>query len=271
MRVMEKVCIVVPVHNATPSRYELISFQQCFAILSSHPIKIIAPFGLDLSSYRELIPNFDSIFIDLKWQSSLLGYNQLKTSRYFYSLFSKYEFLLTYELDAFVFKDELDYWCAMNYDYIGAPWFTGFGNPAPDAQLVGVGNSGFSLRKINKISKILKSIYYRNPAEYQSNRKGLLKAYFKFPYRWLRNHLGENYTVQNSGLYEDRFFCDVVPLYSKDFSIAPIEQAIKFSFEVQPEVLFRLNSQKLPMGCHAWWKYNLEFWKPYIEQFGYKL
>ncbi|MFR6542216.1 MAG: DUF5672 family protein [Butyricimonas virosa] len=25
-------------------------------------------------------------------------------------------------IDAFVFRDELTYWCTLNYDYIGAPW-----------------------------------------------------------------------------------------------------------------------------------------------------
>ena len=30
--------------------------------------------------------------------------------------------MLIYQLDAFVFQDDLAYWCQQNYDYIGAPW-----------------------------------------------------------------------------------------------------------------------------------------------------
>ncbi|MGI4885366.1 MAG: DUF5672 family protein [Janthinobacterium lividum] len=268
---IDKICVVVPVHTSTPSDYELVSFRQCFAILGKHPIKLVAPAGLDVARYKEVVPQLDLVFIDPKWQSSLLGYNQLKTSRYFYNIFAQYEFILTYELDAFVFKDELDHWCRKGYDYIGAPWFVGFGTPAPGASLHGVGNSGFSLRRVSPIAKVLKEIYYKNPSEYQTDKKSLFKAYLKAPYRWFKNQLGENYTVQNSGLYEDRFFGEVVPIFSKTFVVAPIAEAIKFSFEVQPEILFQLNNEKLPMGCHAWWKYNFEFWKPFIKDFGYTL
>ena len=83
--------------------------------------------------------------------------------------------------------------------------------------------------------------------------------------------MNENYTVQNSGLYEDRFFCDVAPAFSKEFKIAPIEEAVRFSFELLPQTLFKLNNNKLPTGCHAWWRYDLEFWRPFIEGEGYTI
>jgi hypothetical protein len=268
----KQVCVVIPIHTPTPSAYELISFQQCFAVLHKHAIKVIAPHGLQLDAYYQVTPIFETIFIDAKWQSTLLGYNKLKTSRFFYNLFVGYEFLLTYELDCFVFKDELDLWCQKAYDYIGAPWFEGFAEPAPNAKLIGVGNSGFSLRRIPKIRKVLSEIYYKNPAEYNAGRKALLKAYVKYPYRWLRNQFGENYTVQNAyHAYEDIFFSEVVPAYFTDFEVAPINEAIKFSFEVKPERLFELNNQELPMGCHAWWRYNLSFWRPIVASYGYSV
>jgi hypothetical protein len=99
-----------------------------------------------------------------------------------------------------------------------------------------------------------------------------MKALFKEPYRWVMNQTGENYTIQNHyDNFEDIFFSHAVPLKFKDFRIATIEDAIKFSFEVKPDYLFELNNRKLPMGCHAWWRYNLAFWKPYIENCGYNL
>lgn len=263
--------MVIPVHSPQPSAYELISFHQCFTILSERDIKIVAPEGLSLESYQKVVPNFEIIYINPKWQSNLMAYNKLKISRFFYNLFKDYQFLLTYELDAFIFKDELDYWCDKNYDYIGAPWFEGFDNAKPGAELIKVGNSGFSLRKIHPILKVLKKLYYKKYADFGTGRKNLLKAYLKAPFLWLINQLDENYTVQNSGLYEDRFFCDVVPAFSKEFKIAPISEAISFSFELHPRTLFELNNDKLPMGCHAWWRYDLAFWRPYIENEGYTL
>lgn len=269
---MKKVCIVIPIHSATPVPYELLSVQQCFRILGHYPIKLVAPAGLDLSAYRQVAPTFDTIYIDPKWQQSVASYNKLKLSRFFYGLFADYEYLLTYEPDAFVFKDELAAWCAKGYDYIGAPWFEGFNLAHPDSRLIGVGNSGFSLRKIAAVNKVLKGIYYKRPFEYTSGLRNRLLAYGKMPYRWLRNQSAENYTIQSTCyLSEDRFFGEVAPVYNSNFMVAPIEEAVKFSFEVQPEVLFKLNNNQLPMGCHAWWRYSLDFWKPFIASYGYTL
>jgi len=269
---LNALCIIIPVHSSNPSRYELISFQQCFKILGKHSIKIIAPQGLNLDKYKNVIPEFVTVFIDPKWQSSITGYNKLKTSRFFYNLFSEYKYLLTYELDAFVFKDDLAYWCGKGYDYIGAPWFEGFDVSPENANLIGVGNSGFSLRKIDSVQNVLANLFYKNPSEYNSGYLNLTKAYIKMPFRWFMNQLGENYTVQNYyDYYEDIFFSFTTPMYFKNFKIAPKEEALKFSFEVKPERLFELNNHKLPMGCHAWWRYNLNFWRPFIEQYGYTL
>lgn len=271
--IKKKVVIVIPVHSANPAPYELVAFKQCFNVLSSHPIKLIAPKGLDLIKYQQaVIRRLEVVFINPDWQSSVLRYNKLKMSRFFYNIFKEYEFMLTYELDAFVFKDELLFWCNKNYDYIGAPWFENYTNARPSDSIVGVGNSGFSLRKIDSVINILKNIYYKNPLEYNSDRITLLKAHLKTPFRWLLNQTKENYTVQKNFHYnEDTFFGSVVNTYKQEFKIAPIEDALRFSFEANPDILLGLSHNILPMGCHAWWRYDLNFWKPYIMAFGHKL
>ena len=35
--------------------------------------------------------------------------------------FLEYQYMLIYQLDAFVFEDKLDYFCELGYDYIGIP------------------------------------------------------------------------------------------------------------------------------------------------------
>lgn len=274
--VKRECAIVIPIHKAKPGNYELISFEQCFRVLGNHSIYIVAPKGLDLSKYEQVIPKLTVKYIDAVWLSSLLNYNKLKLSSYFYDLFKSYRYLLTYELDAFVFKDELTDWCAKDYDYIGAPWFEGWDDPDRKEfgeKLVKVGNSGFSLRKIDSIKKGLKLIYYQDPSQpgkYYNNR------YLRYIQRRANKVLNllsfENRSLQNAQLLnEDWIIAELMAKTVKKFKVSPIAQATQFSFEVKPETLFEQNNNVLPMGCHAWWRYNINFWKPYIENYGYSL
>lgn len=270
---MQKVCVVIPVHSSTPTANELISFKQCYNVLNGRPIKIIAPKGLNLSVYKNCIKNatnLDVIYINSKWQSSLVGYNRLKMSRFFYKIFSNYNFLLTYELDCFIFKDELDYWCDKSYDYIGAPWFEGYSVAIPGASIIGVGNSGFSLRNVQTILRALRAVTYREPLPAKNTWSRWITNSLRAAYRWGRNQLGENNALHWLGnVNEDVFFGKIITSYFPDFRLAPVADAIEFSFEVLPRTLFVYNNNNLPTGCHAWWRYDLEFWRPHIEKFGH--
>ncbi len=269
--VKQKVVVVVPIHSASPSDYELISFKQCFNVLRNHPIRVIAPLGLNINRYKDVVTNFEIIYINPVWQSSVLQYNKLKMSLFFYSLFEGFEYLLTYELDAFVFKDELLDWCKKGYDYIGAPWFEGFDKPT--GKIIGVGNSGFSLRDIQSIKDNIKRISYRDPTKYKAGMRRKFLAIIENIYYSISNGIVmENSALQNANhLFEDRVICEIIPLQDKRFKVAPVEDALKFSFEVNPSVLYKLNGYTLPFGCHAWWRYDLDFWKGHIEKFGFKL
>ncbi|AOZ98518.1 DUF5672 family protein [Flavobacterium commune] len=266
----KKVVVVIPIHSETPSKLELISFQQCYKVLGKHPIRILAPEGLNLNKYKAVVPVFEVVFIDPIWQSSVEKYNKLKLSQFFYKLFADYEFLLTYELDAFVFKDELLHWCNKAYDYIGAPWFVGFDNPTDE--FLGVGNSGFSLRNVKVMQRAIKKIYIKESAYHTFGKTNKLAFKLSTWLNYLRIYWGENYTIQ-LGIHknEDAFIAEIFTKEIKDFKIAPIEEALQFAFEVKPEYLYEINHEKLPMGCHAWWKYNFEFWKPFMQVEGYML
>lgn len=65
--------------------------------------------------------------------------------------------------------------------------------------------------------------------------------------------------------YEDEFWGLIVPRYFKWFNVARPEEALRFSFEVLPEELLKLNNNELPFGCHAWEKYDPSFWKKFID------
>ena len=266
----KKVVVIIPIHTEVPSEFELISFQQCFKVLGKHDIKIIAPEGLNLAKFRVVNPIFDVVFIDPIWQSSIEKYNKLKLSHFFYKLFDDYQFLLTYELDAFVFKDELLFWCNKGYDYIGSPWFVGYDTPTNE--FLGVGNSGFSLRNIRAMKRAIKKVYVKEATCYYFGKKNMAVIKLSIILNYLCIYLGENHTIQRAAhINEDGFIAQVIANKVKDFKIASIEDAIPFAFEVKPKYLYQINQNKLPMGCHAWWKYDLKFWRPFIEDFGYKI
>lgn len=268
-----KCAVVIPIHKEDPDIYELSSFVQCFRILNSHPIYVLAPKNLNIEKYRKAVNHFEVKFIDPIWQSSLKQYNKLKVSLFFYNLFKSYDFLLTYELDAFVFKDELFSWCSMKFDYIGAPWFKGHNLPEEPLQLIGVGNSGFSLRSISASKRILKRIsllqkmrtfwfhsFFQSLIKFEKVLK-LTNYFFKIKdFQNLRDVF-----FFNKEMYEDRYWSDFIPSLFTDFKTAPISMGLKFSFEAKPSLLFEMNNKTLPFGCHAWRKFETDFWKKFIK------
>lgn len=265
--------MVIPIHKEDPDIYELISFVQCFKLLQNHPIYVLAPQNLNLQKYRKVVTNFETIFIDPIWQSSLKQYNKLKVSLFFYNLFKGYHFLLTYELDSFVFKDELSDWCSTRYDYIGAPWFNGHNIPVEPLHLIGVGNSGFSLRSISKCIKILKRIsllqnirkfWFKSFLQSILRFENVLK-YFNFLFKIKDFKKLRDLFFFDKEMYEDRYWSDFIPSLFSDFATAPISMALRFSFEAKPSLLYKMNNNNLPFGCHAWRKFECEFWERFIN------
>lgn len=266
--------VVIPVHSPNPSQEELLSFERCFLVLSSFHIVVLHPEGLDLSLYRSSVSAFRTKSISPHWQSSLEGYNLLKTSREFYEILKQYKYILTYELDAYVFKNELEYWCNKKYDYIGAPWVEGWNKPKVPFNFIGVGNSGFSLRnvksclkalnRIEKLKKLYKFYLMLNVAKYITFIEFL--KYSKFDklfkmrsFKYLEDLLLGTY------INEDGFWAIWIANTFQDFIVAPVDDALSFSFEVEPRELYVLNKGQLPFGCHAWMKYGSDFWKSFIK------
>ena len=59
-----------------------------------------------------------------------MTYSALMVAPAFYKAFADFRFVLIYQLDCLVFVSKLLYRCAMDYDYIGAPWLdVDFGAP----------------------------------------------------------------------------------------------------------------------------------------------
>ena len=226
------VCIVIPVYKTLLSDSESQSLKRCFDILGNYPIFFVCPDSLDLGLYQRIAKKEIKIerFAD-KYFRGIGGYNELMVLREFYQRFDKYEYLLIYQLDAFVFDDQLSAWCQKGYYYIGAPWFH------ETKMRVKSGNGGFSLRKVAKFVKAL------------SNPRVLLSRYI-FIYVLKKN--------------EDFFWAYLAFVFNYN-KVASGDIAKYFSIEVKGPELVR-DMGRVPFGNHGWTKYDSLFWKNIIEK-----
>ncbi|MDA9006526.1 hypothetical protein N9J36_02800 [Litoricola sp.] len=195
------------------------------------------------------------ISFDPKFFKSTRSYSRLLCSKHFYQRFSRYEYILIVQLDALLLKSDIASWCDKQYSYIGAPWFEGFSNPTSPLKLAGVGNGGFSLRYVDHCLRVFDRIRYL--PSYRSTR--LIHGHKK-----ISSMLNDLIAISNFYplIYpvEDVFWGAVVPDNLPWFKVPSPTVAAHFSFEVAPRYLFQLNKGQLPLGCHAWERYDADFW-----------
>ncbi|ODS78955.1 MAG: hypothetical protein ABS46_16395 [Cytophagaceae bacterium SCN 52-12] len=243
---MPSAVIVIPIVQPELRDFERVSLARCMKVLGTWPVCVIAPEQLDLSealgSYAERIR---IVRFDPGCFRSIAAYNRLMTSLEFYKMFDSYDFMLLYQLDAFVFEDRLAEWCQKGFDYIGAPAFNGEGFEAlakEEANVYAralsthrlVFNGGLSLRKIAGIKRLLR-VYNTCYPSWKGNEDML-------------------FSLDSTRL---------LPL--KPFMKLPgWEEALSFSFERSPAASYEINGCRLPFGCHAWQRYDPGFWAQFI-------
>lgn len=266
--IREKVCIAIPIYKETLTLNEENSMIQCFDVLGTYPIILFGPSNLNLDYYYNLIPNglsFSFIGFDPIFFKDIEGYNKLMLSLHFYKRFKTYQFMLLYQLDAWVFENRLNLWCQAGYDYVGAPWFEGFTKANKSANFLGVGNGGFSLRKVSSHIKVLKHYKYNRYPKYACR---LLRANFsarllkRLTLRFLDDDIFENKNILNQN--EDLFWSFEVVKFFSNFKIPEMKIALEFAVEVNPSKFIK-DENSLPFGCHGWEKYEPEFWRQYIH------
>ena len=232
-----EVAVVIPVYKEELNELEKISLAQCRKILGKYPLIFVAPEGKNFSYFAQGngIVHFPQQFFQ-----SVQTYNRLMMSPGFYATFKDFEYILIYQLDAFVFYDALEYFCSLGYDYIGAPWPRIYREILKD-KILPVGNGGFSLRNVQAHHNLL------------INRSELIA-------QWHERHLPE-----------DVFFSYCGQRGYNNFKVAPINVAYKFSAEFNPSRVVKKNNGKLPFGCHAWHNHHPDFYSRIFLQFGYDL
>ncbi len=247
---------------------ERISLEQCCKILGKHPFILVGPPKLSVDEYAAYFKRYNVSYHCIHFKETYFrdieGYNRLLLSLDFYKAFENFTYILIHQLDALVFKDELAFWCAKGYDYIGAPWFKRFWRFRTSKRLYAVGNGGLSLRKVQSCIKVLshtgKFKPYRHCFSFHNSL--LLKLKKLSIERWhaLKFENTVNFFTSINRKTEDRFWSLDTRHAYVNFYVAPIEEGLRFAFECYPSYLFALN-KSLPFGCHAWDRYEPEFWK----------
>ena len=235
---MNTCVIVVPVYNEVPNELERLSLKQLDIIIKDDiEICLVGPNRINFSSYVELFNNNKPKHanFDDKYFESNKSYSQLCLSYDFYKRFDDYEYMLIYQTDCWIFRNEIKKFCEMGYDYIGGPIYSpgsrwpGFKNSMRPV----VGNGGLSLRKISMMLKL-------------TDPNGYL--YNKYKDGW------------NSVEYEDMFICDVLA-HDIYINIPDYRIAEQFSIDTLPRHMNKLN----PMGVHRVFALY-QYWNKRIDE-----
>lgn len=262
------VTIVIPLYKPAINELETISLNQCFKVLGNYNIVAIKPHSLQLTNYSYAFAEVCSF--DDKYFKDIAGYNKLMLSAAFYETFLANTFILIYQPDSFVFRDELTKWCNAGFDYIGAPWLREADYPdffkriknkvlsyihirfnkrikksnlPSDLQFENkVGNGGFSLRNVQKFYDLCLS------------EETIITKYLK---------------EDSHRFNEDAFWSIEVNRRQQRLKIPNYKKAAFFALENNAGFGLKLTKGQLPFGCHAWDK-NLDFWLSFLQEYGYK-
>lgn len=266
----KKAVIVTPVYKLPLKEDEKLCLGSIEKHLHGYDQAFIIPRRLlqevqRVAQVQQVIPFDDHFFADIS------GYNDLMLSGFFYEQFSEYEYILIAQLDSLVLSDQLELWCEKGWDYIGAPWMKNYGYQET-SEFMAVGNGGFSLRNVSSALEVLNS---KVQGEFLNLPKKDTKLWArKSPKRFLPGNIirtiGKNQRIEDFlQLHyrgnEDVFWGKYASLAKGDFRVPGPMVALQFAFEKAPAESLVMNDGKLPFGCHAWAKYDRQFWEMQIE------
>ena len=256
---MESVVIAIPVFDSRLSRDEEISLRHLELILGDRPRTFVAPRGLQPKR-----SGYDVIHFDDEYFESVASYSRLLLDPSFYESLEDYEFVLIYQLDCLVFRDELDRFLSAGYDYVGAPWLADRDHPA--AGFSRVGNGGLCLRRVASCLTVLNE----NRPRPNAWRAFLRTFRRRESMTWQKRVRVAREVSRGIGWYrrryshnEDHFWADRAHLFDSGFRVADVETGLSFSFDEAPRACFE-SLGELPMGCHGWFRRDREFWAPHL-------
>ena len=225
---MKDLCIIIPVHRNELNVYEKISLEQLATVVSDkYDTFIVTHDELDIIPYLEFVPYAKKETFDKDYFTSFANYNKLCMSECFYERFSQYEYMMIYQTDACIFRDNMQEFIKLGYNWYGAPIQT-------EPYLY---NGGFNIRKIARCREIC----------------SVTKSEIDF-YGSYEHEINEDVVFSTViGNLPPR---DVAILFSWEhfLSINQIKEYIA------------LTENKGPMGCHYFKREHFPFLKPYLKK-----
>jgi hypothetical protein len=170
-----------------------------------------------------------------------------------------YEYILICQLDAILIAPSID--IIGEYDYYGALIESG----APEGGYLDVRNGGFSLRRVSASLAVLQS----RKITVDQIRFDSLRAMYglkNLMLLWILMKIGKRIRLRWAHVFcmfarvnEDVFWSVFAPFFNPAFRVCDLDAARAFSFEKNPSLEYA-KLGRLPTGCHAWYKYDRDFW-----------
>ena len=117
---MEKTCCIVIIeYRELLSGNAELSLLQALKIFKNRDIRLVLPNNINTEYYDSLKSQykFEYVKVNHDWLSSISSYSKMCCKKEFYALFEKYDYILIYQTDCWVFEDRLDYFMDLGYDY----------------------------------------------------------------------------------------------------------------------------------------------------------
>ncbi|MCM1223311.1 MAG: hypothetical protein NC548_53550 [Lachnospiraceae bacterium] len=243
--------VVVPIYKAEINADEEKALASICDKLGGRDIFAVIPEGLDIGGILGKYPNLKVKEYDPQFFKGIKGYNRLMTSPDFYASFSDYEYMLVAQLDAYIFRDDLDRWMEKGYDYVGAPWLKKKINCFPPMSWI---------KKIEDLNRRRKGLYSKIGLYGKVGNGGLSLRKIE-SLRRVSEQKAEELSALNSigpkGQPEDVFWAR-----QDSFKYPAAMEALDFAFDKYPALCYKLNGHRLPMGCHGWTSRKmLPFWR----------
>ena len=270
---LRDVAVVIPIYRTDLETFEIISIDFNKKRFDGKEVFLVTPFKLQnhprvialAENIAARIESFNNGFF-----KNIEGYNKLMLNFDFYNKFSNFDYILICQLDALLISSNLDYWTSKKYDYVGAPWVSKVDNIIATK---GVGNGGFSLRRVSKFLEVLsakKLVFSELDYLNLSARSGLRNIVLL---RLLNNPILRKLNINALAVFlfffkanEDFFWSFFAKFFVKNFSLPDPEDALLFSFELYPRECLQFTKGVLPVGCHAWQKYDRNFWEQHLPE-----
>ncbi len=268
----KRVAVVVPWSDREHfTADEEVSIRHLFHYLGEYDKFLLVPRGTRLTT-----SGFKLVGLAKRYFGSPSLHDRLLYKIWFYKKFLDYDFILFYHLDSLVLDYSMSKWFSGNFDFIGPPWVNC--EDSPWVEVPRVGNGGFSLLRVSRAIEVLTSRYRVEPntlihewfSEFCPLWLVAELARFRGNSRWIRikdrllEGWHESRCPTNYGQGNDQFWSDKAVKYVSEFRVATLEEGLQFGFEVSPQTCYEMAGKKMPFGCHAWAKYDREFWRPHL-------